>query len=159
MDRAPAPLQTIDLTLPPRQGKKQIEGVVLWSNGTPAGDVQITLEDPRWSWDIFNVVATTDSDGRFTVSALDGTRYRVHAVGQRAAESFTSGPVDVEPGTTPVKVRLVLSRKGFLQVQDDQPLKAWRNGRGLRWLFQESICIHIRADYVAPALLVYSGTE
>lgn len=124
--------QTIDLRLPPRQRARQINGVVLWSDGAPAVNVQITLEDPRWPWDVFFVAATTDSNGRFTATALDGTRYRVHPVGHRAGESFTGDPVVVQPGSTPVNVRLVLSRKGFLKVQDDEALKAWRNGRGLR---------------------------
>jgi hypothetical protein len=38
----------------------------------------------------------------------------------------------VEPGSTPANVRLVLSRKGFLKPQEDQALKAWRSGQGLR---------------------------
>jgi 5-hydroxyisourate hydrolase-like protein (transthyretin family) len=124
--------QTIDLRLPPRQNARNIQGVVLWPDGAPASNVQITLEDPRWPRDIFNVASTTDSNGRFTASVLDGTRYRVHAIGRRAAESFTGDPVAVEPGSTPANVRLVLSRKGFLKPQDDQALKAWRSGQGLR---------------------------
>jgi hypothetical protein len=127
-----AGVQTIDLTLPPRQNARTIQGLVLWPDGVPASNVQITLEDPRWPWDISNVVAVTDSNGRFTASALDGTRYRAHAMVRRAAEAFTGDPVDVEPGSAPATVRLVLSRKGFLKAQDDGALKDWRNGQGLR---------------------------
>jgi hypothetical protein len=124
--------QTIDLRLPPRQSVREIQGIVLWPDGALAANVQIILEDPRWPWDVFSIAATTDGNGRFKLSALDGTRYRVHAVGHRAAESFMGDPVVVEPGSTPIEVRLVLSRKGFLKAQDDEALKAWRNGQGLR---------------------------
>jgi hypothetical protein len=123
--------QTIDLRLPPRQNVRTIQGVVLWPDGTPASNAQITLVDPRSPWDI-SVGVTADANGQFTATALDGTQYGVHAVGQRAGESFTGDPVVVEPGSPPANVRLVLSRKGFPKVQDDEALKAWRNGQGLR---------------------------
>jgi hypothetical protein len=124
--------QTVDLTLPPRQKARRIEGTVVWPDGTAANHVEITLEDPRWSWNIYFVEARTDNEGRFIVSVLDGTRYRVRAIGRRGPESFTSEVVAVEPGTAPANVRLVLSRKGFLKPQEDESLKAWRSGQGLR---------------------------
>jgi 5-hydroxyisourate hydrolase-like protein (transthyretin family) len=82
--------QRFDLTLPHAQKRRVIAGVVIWPDGRPAADVQIMLEDPRWPWQVSNVSATTDSAGRFAVAALDGTKYRIHAVtfteGGRSAE-------------------------------------------------------------------------
>ena len=68
-----------------------IGGTVFWPDGRFAEGVNIFLEDPRWPWLTSNVAATTDKQGRFTVHALDGTRYRLHAA------AFVNAPVSAEP--------------------------------------------------------------
>ena len=70
---------TFDLVLPDAQHDRVLAGTVFWPDGRFAEGVNILLEDPRWPWMTSSVAATTDSQGRFSVHILDGTRYRVHA--------------------------------------------------------------------------------
>lgn len=93
----------------------------------------IFLEDPRWPWSVSTVAATTDESGRFTAKALDGTRYRIHAVSHVANGPASAEPVTVEPVGSTAKLTLVLSRKGHTpSEQTGTGLESWRNGLGLR---------------------------
>jgi hypothetical protein len=125
-----------DFMLPERQKPRVIEGTVVWPNGSPAADVQVTLEDPRWPSRV--QIVKTDSSGRFMAEGFSRSRYRVHATkfsgrpGDIALDS--AEPATVEPdGTNPVKLLLVLSRKGnTFTGLGDKELEAWRQGYGLR---------------------------
>lgn len=121
-----------DLTLPVPQHDRVIQGAVIWPDGSPAEDANIFLEDPRWPWQVFNVAATTTRQGRFTVHAFDGTRYRIHAA-KFANGPVSTEPVPIDPGTSPLDVKLVLIRKGYTS-QDGiaKGLDEWRKGLGLR---------------------------
>jgi hypothetical protein len=122
-----------DLTAPDAQHDRVISGTVFWADGRFAAGVNIFLEDPRWPWLNSNVAATTDKQGRFTVHALDGTRYRLHAA------TLVSTPVSAEPapidaGVSPLDLKLVLTRKEY-SPRDGFTSKAlddWRKGLGLR---------------------------
>jgi hypothetical protein len=101
-----------DLTLPDRQRERTIQGTVYWPDGRPAEGARVNLEDPRWPGFTSNIAITTDKDGRFTAQALDGTRYRIHAV-IFVSEPVSAEPVPIAPGTNPLDLKLVLTRKGY----------------------------------------------
>jgi hypothetical protein len=104
---------------------------VVLPDGRPASGVQIFLEDPRWPWQVFTVAANTDGEGQFVVTALDRTRYRVHAV-QAGRAPISAEPLLVEPGSSDANIRLVLDRKGHTpSEQAGRGLDGWRQGRGL----------------------------
>lgn len=124
--------QSYDLTLPRKQNPRSIEGQVVAQDGTPAAGVQIFLEDPRWPWQVSIVAAITDAGGRFSITGLDATKYRVHAV-RPVNPSTSAEPVTVESGTTPARITLVLTRKGHTPAEQvRRGLDEWRSGRGLR---------------------------
>lgn len=123
--------QSFDLTVPARQNPRVIEGVVVWPDGRPAPDVQLYLEDPRWPWQAPPVVASTDPAGRFKVTALDGTSYRIHAV-SLANGSSSAEPLLVKPGATPARLSLALTHKGHSAAEQPRKgLDEWRSGKGL----------------------------
>ena len=113
-------VQTFDLILPEPQKDRVIEGVVLWPDGRPA-QARLPLEDPRWpGWASFG---STDADGHFLLHSFDGTLYRLHAVGGESSISAVSAePVDIQPNSAPLKLRLILTRPGdsFRQEREQQ---------------------------------------
>jgi hypothetical protein len=60
--------------------------------------VNIFLEDPRWSWQTSVVAAVTDSQGRLSLQAFDGTSYRLHAAFSWRTNSASAEPASIEPG-------------------------------------------------------------
>jgi hypothetical protein len=71
--------------------------------------------------------------GRFTVHALDGTRYRLHAATFVSAP-FSAVPAPIDAGDSPLDLKLVLTQKGY-SPRDGFTSKAlddWRKGLGLR---------------------------
>jgi hypothetical protein len=122
-----------DLTAPEPQHDRAINGTVFWPDGRFAEGVNIFLEDPRWPWMNSSVAATTDKQGRFTVHALDGTRYRLHAA------ALVKSPVSAEPaaidaGGSALDLKLVLTRQGSSLGDgfSSKVLADWRKGLGLR---------------------------
>ncbi len=99
----------LDFTLPEPRRERLIRGVVLWPDGSPVEKGNVSLEDPRWP-NRMTVFATTGADGRFTLQALDATRYRVFANGMRNRTPAFSEPAPVEPGAAPLDLRIVLTR-------------------------------------------------
>ena len=90
------------------------------------------LEDPRWPWQVFTVAATTDKQGRFTAQALDGTRYRLHAV-RSASGPISAEPVQIDPGANPLNLKLALLLKADSRRDGiSKGLEDWRKGLGLR---------------------------
>ena len=106
-------VQTFDLILPEPQKDRIIEGVVMWPDGRPAR-AGLTLEDPRWPG--YASRGDSDSDGHFRLHSFDGTLYRLHAVGGVSSissfSSFSAEPVEIQPGSAPLKLRLILTRPG-----------------------------------------------
>jgi hypothetical protein len=122
-----------DLTVPDPQHDRVISGTVFWPDGRVAQGVNLFLEDPRWPWLNSTVAATTDKQGRFTVHALDGTHYRLHAAAFVNA-TVSAEPTPIDPGGDPLNLKLVLTRKGY-SPRDGFTSKAlddWRKGLGLR---------------------------
>ena len=123
-----------DLTIPDPQHDRVISGTVFWPDGRVAEGVNLFLEDPRWPWMNFSIVAaTTDKQGRFVLHALDGTRYLLHAA-THVSEPVSAEPVPVDSGAAPLDLKLVLTRKGY-SPRDGATSKAlddWRKGLGLR---------------------------
>jgi hypothetical protein len=124
--------QRLDLTLPDAQHDRVIQGAVFWPDGRPAEGVNMFLEDPRWSWQVFSVAATTDKQGHFTAHALDGTRYRLHGV-RSASGTISAEPVQIDPGANPLNIKLVLLLKTDSRRDGvSKGLEDWRKGLGLR---------------------------
>jgi len=124
--------QTFDFALPPRQHDRSMQGTVFWPDGRVADGVHIHLTDPRWPWDLFMISAVTDPQGRFSLHALDGTSYRIHAV-TRSGNPVSAEPVKIEPGGNPLELRLFLVRKGdSVRESAGKGLEDWRNGLGLK---------------------------
>lgn len=121
-----------DLTLPDPQQRRMISGTVLWPSGQPAAGVNIFLEDPRWPWKMFHVVAATDQKGRFSLRGLSGTRYRIHAAIPKGPNSISAEPLTIEPGSDPLDIKLVLTRNGYSPAElRGKVLEEWRRGLGL----------------------------
>jgi hypothetical protein len=113
-------VQTFDLILPEPQKDRIIEGVVAWPDGRPAR-TSLRLEDPRWPG--YASFGSSDGAGHFLLHSFDGTLYRLHAVGGESSISAVSAdPVDIQPGSTPLKLRLILTRPGdsFRQEREQQ---------------------------------------
>jgi hypothetical protein len=117
-------VQEFDLTLPEPQKDRVIEGVVLWPDGQPAR-ASLHLEDPRWPW--FTSGGSTDAEGHFVLHCFDGTHYRLHVVGgnRSAPQGVSAEPVEIQPGSEDLKLRLVLTRAGdsFRQEREQQQRK------------------------------------
>jgi hypothetical protein len=115
--------QTFDLILPEKQKDRVIEGVVAWPDGRPAR-ATLRLEDPRWPG--YASFGSVDADGHFRLHSFDGTLYRLHAVGGESSISAVSAqPVEIQPNSAPLKLRLVLTWPGdsFRQEWEQQAHK------------------------------------
>jgi hypothetical protein len=113
-------VQTFDLILPEPQKDRIIEGVVVWPDGQPAR-ARLPLEDPRWPG--YASFESSDGDGHFLLHSFDGTLYRLHAVGGESSISAISAePVEIQPSSAPLKLRLILTRPGdsFRQEREQQ---------------------------------------
>jgi hypothetical protein len=113
-------VQTFDFILPEPQKDRIIEGVVVWPDGRPAR-ASLRLEDPRWPG--YASFGSSDGDGHFLLHSFDGTLYRLHAVGGESSVSAASAePVDIQPYSAPLKLRLILTRPGdsFRQEREQQ---------------------------------------
>ena len=103
-------VQTFDLILPEAQKDRIIEGVVVWPDGRPAR-AGLTLVDPRWPG--YASHDGSDGEGHFLLHSFDGTLYRLHAVGGVSSiSSFSAEPVEIQPNSAPLKLRLILTRPG-----------------------------------------------
>jgi hypothetical protein len=116
-------MKSYDLMLPERQNERVVEGAVFWPDGRPVAGARMFVLDARWLWHDFVARATTDANGRFSLPRLlDGTHYRLHAVflntspyGMNSAE-----PINIQPGKTPLKLRLVLTRTDNSVTEDQR---------------------------------------
>lgn len=121
-----------NMDLPEMQHERRIEGVVVWPDGRPMDSAYLVLEDPRWSWQGSRVSGTSKADGTFTMSAYDGTRYRLHAVSRTTGEALSAKPIPIEPGTDVLRFRVIVSENGdSTHLLNDIGLAQWRSGRGL----------------------------
>jgi hypothetical protein len=74
---------SLDIKLLPGQVTRQIEGVVLWSDGTPVGEngnvFLEKLEDPEDKTNVKYDLERVGGGGRFTIQAFEGGEYWLHA--------------------------------------------------------------------------------
>lgn len=103
--------QSFDLTVPDRLTPRLITGTVLNADGAPAAEAEV-----RFTLDSQTLIEPTIivRNGGFTQMLLSGTRYRVHAMAQGPAGTpvRSAEPVEIPPGTDPVKLVLRLTRTG-----------------------------------------------
>ncbi len=116
-----AEIQHFDLMLPEPQSERLVEGTILWPDGRPAAGTRLLVMDPRWLWQGFVAQTIAGADGHFAVPGLfDRTQYRLHATFVNPPNGTVSAePVDIQPGTNPLTLRLVLNRPGN-SVSEDQ---------------------------------------
>ena len=107
--------------LPEPQSERLVEGTILWPDGRPAAGTRLLVMDPRWLWQGFVAQTIAGADGHFAVPGLFGrTQYRLHATFVNPPNRTVSAePVDIQPGTNPLTLRLVLNRPGN-SVSEDQ---------------------------------------
>ena len=100
---------TVDLRVPARLEKRIVRGIVVWPDGRPAVGAEVSLIDvTRDAKRAYGLEAKADAQGRFSIQAFKGRKYRIEAtlIGRgQDAESEAAVP---ESGDVPVK--LVMSR-------------------------------------------------
>lgn len=97
-----------DLTLPDPLPERTVDGVVVRADGQPAVRSVVT------AFDAFrNSVAQafTDPSGHFSMHIFVGTPYQLHAV-VPGPEAVSAPPVDIQPGSSPLSLRLTLTQPG-----------------------------------------------
>ncbi|MEO8368863.1 MAG: carboxypeptidase-like regulatory domain-containing protein [Candidatus Solibacter sp.] len=111
--------RTYDLALPDRQPERSIEGIVSRTDGQPKPRVLVTIRDASRT-----VVAQAfaDQSGRFSAHVFAGTAYRLHAVwpGNAADAAASAVPVEIEPGTSALTLRLTLTQPGNSWLDEQQ---------------------------------------
>ncbi len=97
-----------DLILPEPLPERAVDGVVVRADGQPAVRSAVT------AFDAFRnsaAQALTDSSGRFVLHLFAGIAYQLHAV-IPGPEAVSALPADIQPGSNPLSLRLVLSQPG-----------------------------------------------
>jgi hypothetical protein len=102
--------RTFDFILPDRQLERTIEGIVLTREGEPKPRAVVTVVDASR-----NVIAQGNADpaGRFALHVFVETPYRLYAGWPGSgAEAVSAPPLDIQPGSTPLNLRLLLTQPG-----------------------------------------------
>jgi len=104
-------VRTYDFTLPDRQPERAIEGIVLTADWQPAPGAWLTVFDASHT---AVAQAFADQNGRFALQVFVGTPYRLHAVwpGKTPDEATSIVPLDIQPGSDPLSLRLTLTQPG-----------------------------------------------
>ncbi len=112
-------VRTYDIVLPDRQPEREIEGTVLTRDGQPRPRAVITAFDIAKN---FVAQGIAGQDGRFTLQVFAGTPYRLYAVwpGNTPNDAFSAAPLDVQPGTDGLNLRLILTQPGNVFLEDRQ---------------------------------------
>jgi hypothetical protein len=103
-----AETRVYDLTLPDPLPERTIDGVVVRLDGQPAARTVVTV------FDAFRNTAAqafTDPSGYFAMHVFIGTPYQLHAV-LPGADAVSVPPVDIQPGSSPLSLRLTLTQPG-----------------------------------------------
>ncbi len=100
-----------DLTLPDAQSERLIEGIVLTSEGRPMPRARVTVFDSSENSVAFDAA---DPDGRFHLRVFADVPYRLHALwpGDTRGSVVSAVPIDIQPGTSPLSLRLILTQPG-----------------------------------------------
>jgi hypothetical protein len=104
---------TYNFTLPDRQNPRIIEGIVLTSDGHPRPRASVSVVD---SFNAVIAIGVTDDSGRFLVRVFAQIPYRLYAVfaGDSPGTAVSGLPTDIQPGTGPLSLRLILTQPGIL---------------------------------------------
>jgi hypothetical protein len=104
-------VRTYDIVLPDRQPEREIEGTVLTRDGQPGPRSVVTAFDTAKNFVAQGIAA---QDGRFTLQVFAGIPYRLYAVGggSTSNDAFSTAPIDIEPGTDRLNLRLILTQPG-----------------------------------------------
>ena len=111
-------VRTYDFILPERQLERTIEGIVLTREGEPKPRAVVTVLDGSR-----NVIAQgiTDQTGRFALRVFVETPYRLHAVWPGSgAEAASALPVEIQTGSAPLNLRLLLTQTGNSFLEERQ---------------------------------------
>jgi hypothetical protein len=107
-------------TLPREFRVRTISGRVFWADGTPAEKVEVLLLCPQnpktggFTAEAFPPSAETDSNGRFTISAIAGTVYWLEARARKNEEEFLHSAQNTFTVSGNIwNKKLVLSEAGF----------------------------------------------
>lgn len=113
-------IQHYDLTLPSPQRERIVAGTIFWPDGRPASGAGLVLLDTAWLWREASAQTTADGQGHFTLRVLDGTAYRLHAVVHVGSpgDPRSAEPVDIQPGTDPLNLRVIVTRSGDSVAED-----------------------------------------
>jgi hypothetical protein len=105
-------LTSFDFRLPPRLKEHLIPVIVTFANGQPAIGAYAHLQNPEYPGEeVEGNVKHTDTEGRVTLTGLQGLRYLVRAeLKLENKKEACAGPVDVLAAGELAPVKLVLSR-------------------------------------------------
>ena len=112
-------VQTYDFTLPDWQPERAVHGIVLRTDGQPMPRAVVTVFDSSHTL-VANAVA--DPNGRFALLLFAGTPYRLLAVwpGNTPEEAVSALPLDIQPDTSPLNLRLTLTQPGNSYFEEQQ---------------------------------------
>jgi hypothetical protein len=107
-------MRDYDLHLPPPLLKRTIEGTVWWPDGRPAAGATVLLEDDEYyPWQSSTGSATTDEQGRFSLTGYEGRPYWVKPyIGQSDGTQMHAEPVQLTPTGTSTGLRFVITSQG-----------------------------------------------
>ena len=117
-------IEGLEFRLPPEYLVRMIEGEVVWSDGTPAVDVEVLLlcpkstEEKGFKVHVMPPGTKTDSQGRFRIEGLTGESYWIEARGRvtnKKGESIEmhSPSFKITAEESVKNLKLTLSGKGY----------------------------------------------
>jgi hypothetical protein len=103
--------RTYNFSLPERQSKRMIEGVISTVDGRLRANARVSVYDSSDNVIDFGIA---DSEGRFVLRVFAEIGYRLHAVwpGDRPDQAVSAVPTDIPPGAGPLSLRLILTEPG-----------------------------------------------
>lgn len=112
-------IRNYDFALPDRQREREIEGIVLRSDGTPAPLARLFVLDGAQNTVTFE---TPDPTGHFRLRVFAGIPYELHAIwpGDAAGNSSSAVPMRIPADSRPLSLRLVLDQPGNSVVEASQ---------------------------------------
>lgn len=107
--------RTYDLTLPDRV----IKGIVVTAGGQPIPRAFVAVLDSSRT---VITQAISDVSGQFAVNVFAQTAYRLHAVwpGEAPGQAVSAVPTDIQPGSDPLDLRLMLTEPGNSYMDSQQ---------------------------------------
>jgi hypothetical protein len=85
------------LVLPAPLQRYELIGRVIWPDGTPVAQANVSLRDGDVRWQQVAVGVGTDLDGRFRFVVYEGLRYRLHAFINMPGDATGQAQAEVGP--------------------------------------------------------------